>query len=223
MSEIGERTISVAICVRDGEKYIAFAIESAIHQSVKPESILVINDGSNDRSRAIALELNCEVIDLDKKGLAAARNLALSRAETDLVFFLDSDDLMEEHALRDLTTALKGAPGAVGATGMRRNFISPELMGKISVVDQRFLEREKNSLPSGSLWVRDAASVIRFNENSRTADVEWALDLRKQGARLAEAKTTVLNRRIHLDNESSKLETRMSYLALAVKNISGRA
>jgi glycosyltransferase involved in cell wall biosynthesis len=209
--------ITVAICVKNGEKYIAEAIGSALRQSHPPFQILVIDDSSTDRSSSIATELGCDLIRQQSGGLGAGRNIAFAEAKGDYVFFLDSDDVLPENSLRDLVQALRSTPGAVGAFGFRETFISPELSQNETMTGINHPERNRGLLSSGGLWSKSLGAKYSFNEDTPVADVEWSLDLRESGLIFAESRETVLFRRVHLSNLSARKEVRNAYLALAMR------
>lgn len=215
--------ITIAICVRNGRRYIAEAIASARNQSHKPSQILVIDDGSTDGTAILAEQLGCTVEIQEQLGLGAARNNAFIKAKGDYVFFLDADDLMLDNTLSELLSVLEDSTDAVGAIGFRKNFISPELLSTTLNVNERFFERELGSLPSGSLWQKDLHAKLKFNEKSNTADVEWILDFQDLKLVWTSTKATVLLRRIHHDNMSSRQDVRQDYLSLAIKRIEKRA
>lgn len=223
MQRIDSDEVTVAICVRNGEKYIEEAIMSAEGQSSAAALILVIDDGSQDNSASLAEKRGCTVIRQKPIGLGRARNTAFRTVTTPWIFFLDADDLMLEDALKDLLAAVKCDVSAVGASGFRQNFISPELIGTISLVNAKFLATEKCSLPSGSLWRTDLGIHHKFDEESIVSDLDWIAQLRQKQFHIAEAHETVLYRRIHLNNFSSTGEAKRAYLDLAIKNIRQRA
>jgi glycosyltransferase involved in cell wall biosynthesis len=212
-----EPTVTVAICVRDGEKYLAEAINSARRQSHPPIQILVIDDRSTDTSSEIATALGCDLFRQRAGGLGAGRNIAFAQAKGDYVFFLDSDDVMPESSLRDLVHALNTTPEAVGAFGFRQTFISPELSPTAPTAGENHLERNRGPLSSGGLWSKNLGARFSFNEESPVADVEWGLDLRDSGLIFAESNETVMLRRVHLNNLSGREEVRKEYLALALR------
>lgn len=219
MQEIANYTVTVALCVRDGERYIGEAIDSAKRQSIRPYEILVVDDGSQDESATIAENLGCVVIRQEPIGLGEARNSAFRNAKAPWLFFLDSDDVMHEDALLNLLTAAKSEQSAFGAIGFRRNFISPELQDTLKLANEKFLQPERSFLPSGSIWKTDPLLAIEFEKASITTDVEWILKLRSKSRRIAETQETVLFRRIHLSNGTSTLESKKAYLDLAIRNL----
>lgn len=96
-----ENTISVIIPLFNKEMYIEECLNSIINQMDKDDEVIIINDGSTDRSAQIVKEYKkkCENIILKEtknNGAAAARNVALSIAKGSYVLFLDSDDYLSE-------------------------------------------------------------------------------------------------------------------------------
>jgi glycosyltransferase involved in cell wall biosynthesis len=219
MRKIEHDDVTVAICVRNGEKYIEEAIISAEGQSVAPFQILVIDDGSQDLSASIAEKKGCTVIRQNPIGLGGARNKALKNAVTPWVFFLDADDLMTENALFYLLTAARANRSVVGVSGLRRNFISPELQNTLRLVDGRSLDAERSHLPSGSLWKSETRLLPPFDESLEIADMEWMMRLRTGNYALAQTEETVLLRRIHLDNHSYTQDYKNACLNLAIGKI----
>jgi glycosyltransferase involved in cell wall biosynthesis len=219
MRAVAKGLVTVAICVRNGEQYIAEAIESAKNQSHSPHQILVIDDGSTDGSAAIAAEANCAVVRQGQMGLAVARNTAFNNTSSEWIYFLDADDLMAKNALMNLVAAARNSTSASGAIGLRRNFISPELTNTIRLVDSKFLDNERNSISPGSLWRTELRQTLQFNEKSRVSDVEWMIEFRNREFTVAEIEEVVYFRRIHLNNSSSQQENRRGYLDLAIKNL----
>lgn len=99
--------LSVIIPVYDVEKYVAECLESVMQQTYKNLEIIVINDGTKDKSAIIAKEYACidnriKVYDFDNGGLSVARNRGIAIAKGEYIAFLDSDDWIEPDMYRDL-------------------------------------------------------------------------------------------------------------------------
>jgi glycosyltransferase involved in cell wall biosynthesis len=206
--------ITVAICVRNGERYISEAIESVIKQSLQPIQILVIDDGSDDSTIEIAKSCNCEVYAQEKLGLGKARNIAFDLARGEFLFLLDSDDLMDKDALKNLGSQLMLNSQAVGAIGRRQNFISPELISSIELQNKEFLLEEEGFLPSGSLWKKTLNTELKFDESLRVTDIDWTMRLQNLKLEVVKSQALVMRRRIHANNFSSEPNTRVEYLKL---------
>lgn len=92
--------LSLIIAMFNIEKYIAECLNSCIIQknvSFDDFEIIVVNDGSTDRSREIANDFllkydNIRIVDRHNGGLSAARNTGLLNARGEYVWFIDGDD-----------------------------------------------------------------------------------------------------------------------------------
>ncbi|MBD2691964.1 glycosyltransferase family 2 protein [Anabaena catenula] len=93
--------VSVIIPVYNGEKYLAEAIENVKNQHYQPLEIIVIDDGSTDKTAEIAAELkdNIRYIYQKNSGPASARNRGIKIAKGDVIAFLDVDDIWSEDKL----------------------------------------------------------------------------------------------------------------------------
>ena len=87
--------ISVIIPVFNGEDFIQEAIQCVLDQKYPDMEILVIDDGSTDRTRARIDVYSDRVsyIHQPNGGPAAARNTGLKMAQGEIIAFLDADDL----------------------------------------------------------------------------------------------------------------------------------
>jgi glycosyltransferase involved in cell wall biosynthesis len=87
--------ISVLIPAHNSAKVIGATLDSVLRQTVPPDEIIVMDDGSTDDTLKILLSYQPRVTVLTEKnqGVAAARNALLHRAGGDLIAFLDHDDL----------------------------------------------------------------------------------------------------------------------------------
>lgn len=86
--------ISVIIPTYNSEKYICEAIDSVLCQTYKDYEIIIIDDGSTDNTRTIITERYpfIRYFYNDNRGVSYARNYGISKAQGDLVAFLDADD-----------------------------------------------------------------------------------------------------------------------------------
>ena len=89
--------VSILIPAYNAEEWISDTLRSAIAQTWERKEILVVDDGSKDRTLAIARKFESEgvrVITQPNQGAAAARNKALSSCRGDYIQYLDADDLL---------------------------------------------------------------------------------------------------------------------------------
>ena len=104
---------SIIIPVYNVEKYIKKCLDSVFSQSYKDYEVIVINDGSTDKSMDIAKEHNVKIINQKNKGQSAARNNGIKHATGDYLIFLDSDDYWEKDLLKELNKSLKNKPDVI--------------------------------------------------------------------------------------------------------------
>src|SRR5438132_1043304 len=92
--------VSVIMPVKDGEPYLAEALESALAQTHEPHEIVVVDGGSTDRSREIACSYaGVDVVQQRGTGFAGAWNEGVAASSGDILAFIDSDDLWESTKL----------------------------------------------------------------------------------------------------------------------------
>ncbi|MEI6331191.1 MAG: glycosyltransferase family A protein [Pseudanabaena sp. ELA645] len=86
--------VSVIIPVYNREKFLAEAIDSVLAQTYRPIEIIVIDDGSTDKSGEIARSYaETKYIYQDNQGVSVARNIGVDAAQGEFLAFLDSDDM----------------------------------------------------------------------------------------------------------------------------------
>jgi glycosyltransferase involved in cell wall biosynthesis len=104
----GEPSISVVTPAYNAERFLDGTIRSALAQSLPPLEIIVVDDGSTDRTGEIARAFGSPVrcIRQDNAGPAAARNRGVREARGEFVAFLDADDWWYPHHLEDAARVL---------------------------------------------------------------------------------------------------------------------
>ncbi len=97
--------LSIIIPMYNVEKYIKFCINSVIKNDISDVEILIVNDGSTDSSRTIMEKYQSEysqirVYDKKNEGVSSARNYGLMKSKGDWVWFIDSDDAINQGSLK---------------------------------------------------------------------------------------------------------------------------
>lgn len=86
--------VSIIICVYNGEKYIEPCLKSALSQTYPNIEIIVVDDGSTDRTGQIVKNYSqIKYIYQKNKGIAEARNTGLNHCMGEYIAWLDADDL----------------------------------------------------------------------------------------------------------------------------------
>ena len=103
--------ISVIIPAYNREATIERCIRSVMNQVVRPFEVIMIDDGSVDRTIELAENMGCDmlrVIRQNHKGAQAARNLGILNAKGNYITFLDSDDEWLPQMLERVVEILSG-------------------------------------------------------------------------------------------------------------------
>ena len=175
--------ISVIIPVYGVEKYIAQCLESVINQTYTNLEIIVINDGTKDRSAEIAKEYakkdsRIKVYDFENGGASAARNRGIKLASGDYIAFLDSDDWIERQMYEKLISEAIKSNADIVKCGFKNNDNKVVFLNKI----ERNRKQNIDLFFDGILWVvlwnaiykTDIVKQVVFPENVRCFEDNYA-------------------------------------------------
>ena len=103
--------VSIIIPVYNGERYLKEAIDSALAQTYSNLEVIVINDGSVDRTEDIALSYGNKIRYFSKKngGVASALNLGISVMQGEYFSWLSHDDIYLEDKIEKQMEILNNA------------------------------------------------------------------------------------------------------------------
>lgn len=104
--------VSIIIPVYNGEAYLKEAIDSALAQTYEPIEVLVINDGSEDKTEDVALSYGDRIRYFAKEngGVSTALNLGIRNMRGEYFSWLSHDDLYKPEKIERAITALSGDP-----------------------------------------------------------------------------------------------------------------
>src|ERR1700744_353025 len=109
-------SISIIMPVWNGEKFLANAVDSLLAQTFKDFELLVVDDGSTDRTPDILrgyTDPRLRVLRLDHAGIVVALNHGLAQARAEWIARLDADDLSLPHRLERQWQAVQQHSGTV--------------------------------------------------------------------------------------------------------------
>jgi glycosyltransferase involved in cell wall biosynthesis len=110
---IVQSLVSILIPAYNAEKWIADTLRSAIAQTWERKEIIVVDDGSTDRTLAIARQFESEqvrIVPHEHEGAAATRNIAFSLSQGEYIQYLDADDLIARDKIARQLEALGNSP-----------------------------------------------------------------------------------------------------------------
>jgi glycosyltransferase involved in cell wall biosynthesis len=112
--------VSAVITTYNYAEFIREAIESVLAQTLQPDEIVVIDDGSTDATPSIVAEYaarGVRYVRQENAGAAAARNRGLQEARGEFIAYLDADDIWLPGKLAAQVRFLRGRPDAVAVSG----------------------------------------------------------------------------------------------------------
>jgi glycosyltransferase involved in cell wall biosynthesis len=193
--------VSVVIAVFDGERFLAEAIASATAQTYSPLEVIVVDDGSRDRSAQLATRCGARVLRRPHRGVSAARNAGIAAARGDVIAFLDADDrwpverlaLQVEHFIR--------RPELGFVLGRARLFLHPSAPRPAWYTDD--LAEHESVLARLTLVARRELfdRVGGFDESIDICeDFDWLVRCREAGIPYEVLDDVVLEYRVHDGN-----------------------
>ncbi len=117
--------MSVVVAAFDEEAFIAEALGSVLAQTYRDVEVIVVDDGSSDRTVEIAQELGARVLRQTHEGAAAARNAGLAVASGEYWTIFDADDLMPPERLAAQVAHLETHPEHGMVLGLAEAFVTP--------------------------------------------------------------------------------------------------
>ena len=204
---VPEPTVTAIVTVRDGERYLAAAIESILAQTHRPAQILIVDNGSSDGSAEIARGFGpaVSVVLEAEHGIGHARNAGMRAAAGDFIGFLDHDDLWEPEKTERQLAAFASDPGLDLVSGHVRQFVSPELGRAFAESVVVPPEPQPGQFLGAVLAPRRSWDLVgpwRVGAPQASDGLEWFVRAGDLGLRAGMLAEVVTRRRIHGANQS---------------------
>jgi CDP-glycerol glycerophosphotransferase len=233
--------VSVVVPVYDVADYLPAALDSVLAQSHRALEVVVVDDGSTDRSGAIAdgyarRDERVHVVHTENRGLGAARNEGLGHVTGEFVAFLDSDDVLPADAyvvlLRSLQTS--GADFVTGSIARREGdaLVEPPWMRRLHNPERAAITVDEhpeilgdvfawNKLFRRSFWESAGLSWpegIRYEDQPTTTEafLRGRFDVRPEIVyhwRIRHDRSSITQQRSSLRDLEDRLETKRRSLA----------
>lgn len=185
--------ITVVIPVYNAGMYIEECIQSVLNQTYSNLEIIIINDGSTDRSAEICrnYEDNDRVlfIDRENRGLSKTRQQGFDLAHGEYVCTLDADDKWDEKFVEHMLGCIKKWDGDVCVCG-RIDFNETSQKIQLLQADHIFYEITQRYVTdnfkkiSSDLWLSDSWNKLYRTDFIRKTQVQFFLDNKYNGTDL---------------------------------------
>lgn len=211
--------ISVLMPAFNAERYIAQAIESVLRQTYPHFELLILNDGSTDRTWDVANQFDDEriiKIHFDRNvGLVEARNQLVRAAKGEYIAFLDADDIALPDRL-ELQLAFLESGGADICGGAFYSLY--EGSGRVKTSKQRYSDADIRALitvysPLCNPSVMGKAKIFKSHPyqlgKDGAEDYSLWVDLALAGYRFANLRQKLITYRIH-SSQTSQVQNAQS-------------
>ncbi len=197
--------ISVVIPAYNAERYLREAFESVRAQNYPSLEVLIIDDGSKDKTGEVAHSFGPGVrcVFQDNAGAAAARNHGVELAAGEFIAFLDADDLWMEGKLAWQMDAFREKPETDIVLGQAEQFISPELDAETAARIHCPSGSQAGYLPSAMVVRKTSfAKVGPFDTQLSVGEfIDWYSRAEERGLCTEIIPHLVLRRRLHTTNQ----------------------
>lgn len=164
--------VTIIIPIYNAERYIDRCIKSILHQSFNKWELLLVDDGSTDKSNEIcekyAIQDNrIKVLHKENGGVSSARNYGICHSRGKWLTFIDIDDYVQDNFLEILIKEATGADLVVSGAHYindKISFLPPNQLIEISS-DLPFLDEQLCSIYLMTCWAKLFKRVFIINEN----------------------------------------------------------
>jgi glycosyltransferase involved in cell wall biosynthesis len=169
--------VSVIIpCYNQGE-YLADAVDSVLNQTFTDFEIIIINDGSTDQATISLLagyeKPKTRIIHTPNRGLASARNTAISEAQGEYILPLDADDRIGKHYLQSAAAILDNDDQIGIVYCLAEKFGAVQDKWELPEFTPLKLLRDNLIFCSALYRKQDWVSIGGYNQNMRYGWEDW--------------------------------------------------
>jgi glycosyltransferase involved in cell wall biosynthesis len=198
--------VSVVMPAFDEEAFIAEALRSVLAQTYHPVEVIVVDDGSGDRTAEIAQAHDVCLLRRPHLGASAARNAGLAVATGEYWTIFDADDVMPPERLARQVAHLEEHPELGMVLGLTEAFVTPG-EPRPSHYNPVWDEGPYRGHPGTMLARRAVLQVVGLFEESLALayDVDWLARAKDAGVKAGQVDHVSLRYRIHRGNSSSDI------------------
>jgi len=222
---IPSKEIDIILPVYNCEKFIGEAIQSVLDQTFQRFNLIIINDGSTDRSQKIInkyKEIDSRVISIKQKnrGHIPSLNTGLELSNSEYIAFIDADDLWEKTKLEKQYNLLSKTADVAVCFTLLREFDSLESY------DVKYFARKNDMKGLSKICFLGARSLFdtygKFdNEEKLPEFILWFGKLINDNVKYEVLNEVLAFRRIHDNNMTQKMN-RLDYLKTIKRHIDAK-
>lgn len=217
---------SIITPVYNVEAYLDACIRSVVNQTYEDYELLLVNDGSSDKSAMICQrwadkDHRVRVLNRPNGGAASARNWALKEAKGNYILFLDSDDYwMSEDVLHRLAKRIEKTRPDVLIYNLQKDYggkrEAPYFPGTVAMPTELSADESAQFVAQRDLWTACAWNKavkaglftegrLRFLEGNVSEDIDWSFRLALAASRFDYADVCAVNYRQRTDSTTGTI------------------
>lgn len=194
--------ISIGVCVKNGERYIKYAIDSILKQKYdyKLMELIFVDDGSTDNTLSIIeaniknINIKSKIFSTEWKGTGPARNLVVKNANSKYILWVDSDMILTKNYVQKLVNFMEKNNGVGIATGILGMFPKRNIVLNLELIpfiikylnQKNWVHKDASKLPgtAGSIYrIKSIKNIGGFDEKIVGAgeDINAAKRIRDAG------------------------------------------
>lgn len=140
-------SVSIIVPVYNTEKYLVRCVESLINQTFNNIEIILINDGSTDKSLNIINEYKkkdrrIKLINNKNNGVSYSRNIGIKESKGSYIMFVDSDDWIDKNTIEDMYNLAEKNSYDLVMCSYTKEFLSGSKEKKIILGDKIIYEKK---------------------------------------------------------------------------------
>ena len=197
--------VSVVLAVKNGERFLAAAIDSVLAQDYRPFEIVLVDGQSTDRTREIAHSFSeVRYVRQIGSGIADGRNLGIACSQGDLIAFHSDDDLWTPDKLSVQARYMCAHPEVLYTIAHARFFLEPGCSLPPSFRQELLQGEHVAPMPETLVVRRSAFDRVGFFDCGMLDcdDVDWFARARENEIPMAVMPQVLLYKRVHDSNVS---------------------
>lgn len=197
---------SIIIPNYNKEEYIEETLNSIFNQTYQDFEVLVIDDGSTDKSIEIINKFPVKLYHTTRKRAGGARNVGIDNATGEYIIFLDSDDYFTNNKVLEQLANLINNEDIIFLNYTKDKFGEVILIEEAEEDISIKIEHTKNLGCPTKCFKRELLSDIRFPESKRYEDINFALEAMCKAKSFAYFKDSFFTyRKVEASNTTSEI------------------
>ncbi len=217
---MNEQLISVIIPVYNGERFLKESIDSVFNQKYKNIEVIVVDDGSTDKSAQIAKSYaDVRYLYQTNQGPSVARNTGIEESTGNFISFIDCDDIWYPEKLKVQIEYLNKHSN-IGFVFAHRRMKIEKNIDNPPWYKEKLFTNDHPVLGASAILVRRKiyTKIGGYNPNYRFGEnAEWLTRAKDAGVEMTILPKTLLELRVHERNQTYHLDEMRSNILKALK------